>query len=76
MVQQLIKEGNLRDLILRASPAGLMHRMICRLERMFEMKKDQRYRLVISVNNVWLYKGAEKEDRGGEKSCFRRGDTP
>ena len=41
-----------------------------------EMKKDQRYRLVISVNNVWLYKGAEKEDRGGEKSCFRRGDTP
>ena len=41
-----------------------------------EMKKDQRYRLVISVNNVWLYKRAEKEDRGGEKSCFRRGDTP
>ena len=41
-----------------------------------EMKKDQRYRLVIGVNNVWLYKGAEKEDRGGEKSSFRRGDTP
>ena len=42
MVQQLIKDGNLRDRTLRLSPAGLMHRTVWRLDLMLEIKKDHR----------------------------------
>ncbi len=40
MVQQLTSEGNLRARMRNASPAGLMHKMMCRLARMLEMKYD------------------------------------
>lgn len=40
IVQQFTKEGNFLARILSASPAGLMHKIMWRFERMFEIKYD------------------------------------
>lgn len=42
IVQQLIKEGNFRDRILKLSPAGLIHSTVCKFDRIFEIKNDHR----------------------------------
>lgn len=41
-MQQLINEGNLRERILKLSPAGLIHKTVCKFERMFDIKNDHR----------------------------------
>lgn len=40
IVQQFINDGNLRERTRKLSPAGLMHRTVCKFERIFEMKND------------------------------------
>lgn len=40
IVQQLTSEGNLRHLIRKASPAGLIHKIICKLALIFDIKYD------------------------------------
>lgn len=42
IVQQFINDGNLRDLILKLSPAGLIHNTVCKLDRIFEIKNDHK----------------------------------
>jgi hypothetical protein len=40
MEQQLIREGNFLDRILKLSPAGLMHKTVCKLDLILEIKND------------------------------------
>lgn len=35
-----MRDGNFLDLILKLSPAGLIHKTVCKLERMLDMKND------------------------------------
>lgn len=41
-MQQFTREGNFLHLILNASPAGLIHKIICKFALIFEIKYDQR----------------------------------
>lgn len=41
IVQQLIKDGNLRDRTRRLSPAGLIQSTVCKFDRILEIKNDQ-----------------------------------
>jgi len=40
IVQQFTSEGNFLARILNASPAGLIHKIMCKFARIFEMKYD------------------------------------